>query len=321
MSDGDESRRPGWVAWLPLIAIILVFAAWGLTHLGGTYWDTDEGLNLTKARMLQLGYGLYSEIWADQPPGLTSLLAGAFAVFGPTVQVARAVVLAHALVGLVAVAWIAREAGGGVLGAIAAAALLAISPNFAWASRAVMIGLPALSLATLAIALSLTYSRTRNRTWLAACGLALGLGLTEKLIGAYLLVPIALAVVLPSSRDTCSPDDSERDNSSRGGSSWADFSVRRALADLAIVAVFAALPAAVALVAFDARAMTDQVIGVVLRARDAYAYDLAWSVDKLGEYLLGDHLLIVGPALYGALWSLRQRSIAASVLLSWLALR
>src|SRR3972149_4935739 len=106
-----------------------------------------------KARMLQLGHPLYTSIWSDQPPGLTVLLAAAFSLLGATVPVARAGVLAPAPVPLRAVGIVARSCGAGWVGALAAVAALALAPNFFWAARAVMIGLPAVALSTLGLAL------------------------------------------------------------------------------------------------------------------------------------------------------------------------
>jgi 4-amino-4-deoxy-L-arabinose transferase-like glycosyltransferase len=124
------------MSWLALIGLLVLFFLWQFNHLGGSYWDTDEGLNLMKARMVQLGYPLYTEVWADQPPGFTALLILAFDLFGPSVAVGRTLTLLHATLCLLAVAWMVRELGGGWSGALMSVILLALAPNFFWASRA-----------------------------------------------------------------------------------------------------------------------------------------------------------------------------------------
>jgi hypothetical protein len=37
-------------------------------------FNTDEGVNLIKAMMTLKGFKLYSDVWSDQPPVLTSIL-------------------------------------------------------------------------------------------------------------------------------------------------------------------------------------------------------------------------------------------------------
>jgi hypothetical protein len=95
-----------------VVALGLAYVAFSLTHLGGAYWDSDEGLNLMKGRLFGLGYALYDPMWSDQPPGYTGLLALAFAVAGPSVAAARAVTFAFALLAMWAGARIAGELGG-----------------------------------------------------------------------------------------------------------------------------------------------------------------------------------------------------------------
>jgi hypothetical protein len=317
-----NGRAARWAPWVVLFGFVALYGWWGATHLGGSYWDTDEGLNLMKARMLQLGHPLYTSIWSDQPPGLTVLLAAAFHVLGTTVAVARGVVLAHALVALVAVALLARACGAGPPGALVAAIALALAPNFFWASRAVMIGLPAVALSTLGLALVLLWHKRRQQRWLVLAGLVLGLSLVVKLIGAYLVVPFAVAIVGGSRRrsgdggqvSTIGHPSGHDSAASRGSR------VREVAVNLGLFAVAAALPLAVALLAFDGRAMLAQVVGSVTGARAAYALDVSWNADKVWFWLAGDHLALVGPALFGAIVLARRRSVAGAVVLTWLGL-
>ena len=287
--------------------VVAGFGLWQATHLGGSFWDTDEGLNVIKAYLVQNGTELYTYVWSDQPPGLTQLLAWSFTAFGPSMTVARGVVLAHALVLLVAIGWIVREAGGGWPAAIGAAVLLMLAPNFFWASRAVMIGLPALSLATLSIAMAMAYARTGKRRWLLLGGVVFGLGLLEKLIGLYLIVPLAIAVW---------------GRTGAGSPTSMVHRLRSLVIDGAVMAVGAAIVLAFALAAYDVRTMIDQAVGTVIAARGVpeYALDRAWSLDKLAFWLFGEHRFLIGPALLGVLVLVRERSNAAAVLLSWLVL-
>jgi len=54
-----------------VIAILLLFPIWSSFQL-----DADEGVNLGKAMLLDKGFKLYTDIWSDQPPVLTYILAG-----------------------------------------------------------------------------------------------------------------------------------------------------------------------------------------------------------------------------------------------------
>jgi hypothetical protein len=289
--------------------MLVAYLAWGLTHLGGSYWDTDEGINLMKARLVQLGHPLYEEVWADQPPGLTVLLAGSFAALAPTVEVARGVVLVVAVAGLAGIAWLTREASGGWPAAVAAVAFAATAPNFYWASRAVMIGLPALSLAALAMAALLAYCRTRRRSWLAAAGVLLGLSLSIKLIGAYLVAPFAVGIVAARLPDGAGV-----------AAGHATAAARRAAADAAVLTGALLLVMVPIALAFDVSAMADQVVGTVAAARGAYALDVAWNLDKLRFWLLGDHLVLAALAAYGALALAARKLVASAVILTWLGL-
>jgi hypothetical protein len=287
---------------LALIGLITGVTAWMLGHLGGFQWDADEGINLMKALMLNAGYPLYSRIWADQPPGFTVLLAMAFCLFGTSVEVGRALTALHSAVALLAVAWLVGELGGNWLGALAAVGLLAIAPNFFWAARAVMIGLPALALTALAVAAALAYARTGQRRWLVVAGLVFAAGLLEKLIYSYVALPIALAVAWR-----------------RPPGAW--LRERRAVAgDLVLLGASGAVPILLTLLAFDPRAMLPQVVGIFLDAQSTYTLRIASNWGKLTRYLLIDNFGLLGLAGYGLAWLVWQRSRGAAVVVSWLAL-
>jgi len=283
---------------IALVGLLAAYGLWQSQHLGGLYWDTDEGINVMKARLVQLGYRLYSEVWSDQPPGYTLAVAWAFDAFGPRIEVARAVTLAHALAAIGAAVWLAREARAGWTGALAGGLLLAFAPNFFWASRAAMIGLPALAFGCTAIALALAYARTGRRVLLPAAGLALAVGLTEKLIGLYLVAPIALAIVLrhaAASRSSAHTRTHPRPRSGTGAHAGA------AALDLAAFALPGVVLAAIAGLTFDVGDALEQAVGTVVAARAVpeYALDRAWTAAKLGDWLLGDQLFIALPALAG----------------------
>ncbi len=187
----------GHLIYLAVLGSLVIGAGWWLAHhIGRPDWSADEGMHLMWAQMTRAGYPLYSVTWADQPPGLVVSLSLMLATFGPSLAVARAVPIAYALLGLIGVAWTVRELDGGRLASLVAPAILLLTPDFFWLSRVIVADMPAMALATLALAASLHYLRTGRRRWLVVAGLCFGLGLSLKLLVAPLLFPLALVVLL-----------------------------------------------------------------------------------------------------------------------------
>src|SRR5512147_833520 len=56
-------------------------------------YDTDEGLNLMRSMLVEMGHPLYSEVSSDQPPLFNQILALIFHVTGFEVNAARTLVL------------------------------------------------------------------------------------------------------------------------------------------------------------------------------------------------------------------------------------
>ena len=178
--------------------LVLALAATGLLAAFMPWHDVfvpdDEGFELMKAWLLQRGHPLYAEIWSDQPPLHTWLLAAAFHLFGPTIAVGRALALAFtALACGSLVTLVARRSGTGV----AALALLGLllSRTFTRNATSVTIMLPAIALALFAVVL-IQPARTRGTLrWLIAAGAVFGLALQIKFI-AVVLLPLALVELL-----------------------------------------------------------------------------------------------------------------------------
>ena len=82
--------------WVPASVVPLLFAALAILRYPAMRrfeFNTDEGINLIKALLVQQGYPLYLEVWSDHPPLLTHALAALFSVFGADVDVAQFFVL------------------------------------------------------------------------------------------------------------------------------------------------------------------------------------------------------------------------------------
>jgi hypothetical protein len=146
----------------------------------------DEGFNVMKAFLWSEGYTMYDEIWSDQPPVFTALLRGWFAVFGKSVLAGRVLVLLLSAMLLWAFSRTLYSLAGfwpSVVGPL----LLALSSQYAAVSVAILIGLPALTFATLAVYALVVY-QTNHRRWLLLLSSGLmALSLHTKLFTAPLL--------------------------------------------------------------------------------------------------------------------------------------
>jgi 4-amino-4-deoxy-L-arabinose transferase-like glycosyltransferase len=113
-------------------------APWLFWALGSApFDDPGEGLHAQIARELlaaadPLALTLGGVRYVDKPPLLHALLAGAFAVAGPSEFVARAVPALGALAAVAATAWLGARLGGARLGLLAGAALLTSCGFFAY---------------------------------------------------------------------------------------------------------------------------------------------------------------------------------------------
>jgi len=159
-------------------------------------FSADEGLNLMKAMLYERGYPLYGEIWSDQPPLFTYLLASVIRVFGNNVEAARFLVLGMACI-LVWAAFQVMRLMWGTGAAIAGSFLIFLLPYFLILSVSVMIGLPAISLAMLSLLALLKWHAGRKPVWLALSAGLLALSVLIKLITGF-LAPIFLAGILIS---------------------------------------------------------------------------------------------------------------------------
>jgi hypothetical protein len=159
-------------------------------------FDPDEGINLMKAVLLRNGYPLYASIWSDQPPVLTYLLAALFRLSGPNVNTARVLILLLST-GLVwAYIQFLRMVWGNVH-ALAGLILLLIVPSYLKLSLSVMIGLPSIAFAMLALLALACWHKTGAERWLALSAAAMCLSVFTKIFTGF-LVPIFLAGILLS---------------------------------------------------------------------------------------------------------------------------
>lgn len=155
---------------------------------------TDEGVNLIKALLVERGYTLYDEIWSDQPPLLTQMLAVSIRVFGAEVGVARGVVL-FLSVGLVGAAF-AFMALWRKTYAYAAVGLILLTPGFLSLSLAVLVGLPSIAFGMGALLCLGMWHRGHQISWLVASALLLSMAALTKLMIGFLAPIFGVGILL-----------------------------------------------------------------------------------------------------------------------------
>lgn len=173
-----------------LASMLRYFPGWN------DFWIAyDEGYNLIKAMLVEHGFILYSEIWSDQPPLLTHLLAGQFRLMGYDIEVSRRIILLFSCIMVWAIVQYIRLIWGS-LHAIFGAFFLIFVPNFIVLSVAVLVGQPSLTFAVLSmLALAEWHLRRLNIFIILSAG-ALCLSLFFKLFTAFLIPVFMLGLVV-----------------------------------------------------------------------------------------------------------------------------
>lgn len=180
--------------YLPLIFIIFVIVFMPLE--GVFQYDTDEGIQLAKAMLYQEGFQLYSEVWNDQPPLSTVVLAAWLQIFGHSIVAARLLTLVWATVLIWTVGQLLRWRVG-TIPALLGIVWLTLSSNFLRLSVSVMIGLPAIALALLSLFFINRYLQGKSWIWLFIAGGSFALSLQTKAFTAFLLPLFLLPIFLP----------------------------------------------------------------------------------------------------------------------------
>ena len=280
---------------LPLLLVALAFAAWALGHINVYAFSNDEGMPLMWARLMRDGYVLYRDIWCDHPPLLQWAMLGVMAVVGEGASPlwGRGLMVLVASVGLLGLGGLSGRAARSPWAGALAGGMLALSPLFNWFGRAIMPDIPANSVALLAMLAALA---GRERLGLALLSGALfGASLMVKLV-TLPLAPVVLVALLYGVRD------------------------RRALGRL-LAAWGVGLVVVLGLVGafLDVGAAYRLIVGTVVGAREARAWDAAETLERWLEFFTNGHIGLVGLALLGGLWALRRRTPAGLALLAWLA--
>ena len=183
--------------WLHLLLPLLFFLVGNalIYTLDLFEFDPDEGINLMKAFLVNRGYLLYQDIWNDQPPLLTHLLAVSFNVFEPNVNFARSIILILSTL-LIWQNWLILYLLGGIDCALIGSLLLIISPDYLKLSISVMVGLPCLCLALGAFLTIIIWHSSHKTIWLAVSAILLSLSVCTKLFTLFLAPIIVTGILL-----------------------------------------------------------------------------------------------------------------------------
>lgn len=278
-----HARTP--LSWWPAVGV-LAFALW---VLGGFPWigfhelNPDEGINLAKASLVAAGHRLYQDIWSDQPPVLTHVLAVLQQVLPWNVTAARLLILLFAGLLLGALHSVVQRRDGRSA-ATWSVLLLATAPLFVKLSVSVMIGLPAVALAVTALAVA---TAPRGPRWVvtAVAGLLFALSLQTKLF-TFMLGPAIVAALWLNPAWTTRP---------------------QRLRAVAMFTLVGALGMAV-IGAWSGDAVLDQLILPHLSPELRSRYALAESATRIGSVLLEQPAVLL-PGVLGMLLA-RQRLVS-----------
>ncbi|MEZ4867919.1 MAG: hypothetical protein R3C14_41715 [Caldilineaceae bacterium] len=279
--------------FVPLTFAVIMLWRRPFTDAGD--FDYDEGINLMKSLLYTLGYRLYADIWNDQPPLLTALLSWWFRGVGASVAAAR-VLIALFSAALLWSFYLVLRRSVTLFAAAVAVTLLMLSEYYLRLSGAVMIGLPALALAMVAVTLLL---QGDGRKWsLIASALVMAAACQTKLFVAALFPAFALYFLAEGATGAGAPTWRQR---LRHMTSW-----------FAIVAV-----------AFLAQGLYFQSLNVDLLVNShltAQASNQATAVaDGINFFtnFYQQHGVYLVIALIGIIYALRQRQRAVLFPLAW----
>ena len=182
---------------IALIFLVFVFSYYPFREK--LQFDSDEGLNLMRSMLVRLGHPLYTEVSSDQPPLFTHLLSILFRVTGFEVNPARMLVLLFSTLLVWAYAQFLQITWG-KLAAIFFLPLVVMVPQYLRLSTSVMIGVPSIALAALAMLSVTVWHHRKHDLWLVLSGGMLALSVLIKLFTGFVapifLIGITLAAYL-----------------------------------------------------------------------------------------------------------------------------
>ena len=160
-------------------------------------FDPDEGVELAKARLVLEGHTITGDVWSDQPPLVNLLLAGTFRIFGYSVNIGRLVILGFSAV-LMGGAGMLTQLAWGRIARNLVYLLIFMLPFYLQLSVSVMIGMPSIAFAVLAMLAIILWHFKRHWLWLVLAGLGMSLSIFSKLFTGFLPPIFVLGLILGS---------------------------------------------------------------------------------------------------------------------------
>lgn len=280
------------VAGAYVLGMLLFWPYWELVEL-----DADEGNTVMRAWMMARGYGLYTDIWSDQPPLMSYLPMWWCELVGWRVENVRVLVLLLAGLLVFGACDLVRVTHGAAAG-LGTAMLLAASLYFKRLSASAMIGLPAIALAVLGIWAVARSDRGRHAAWLVAGGVFMALSLTTKLFTGF-LAPLIVIWLAAQAR----------------GDAPGRSSLARALRPVLIWGLIAGLGSGVVLLATIGRADPGQLTQAHVR-HQGESPEFS-GMDLITHAMRADWPLVVLAAV-GMLAALRRRDWSTTIVILWL---
>lgn len=316
-----------------LAAIAVLVIAWQIAHVRGyTYgwwqgfhWDDyDEGVYLVSARALLHGQPIFSQVFSSQPPLFLAGLAVFLGLAGGAAGAGHLFSLCCALLALAGVGWLCWEIAGR-WSAVLGVAVLALSPGFEIAARAVEAEAPMLGLGSLSVAAATRYARLGDRRWLIAASLLLAAAVLSKLLASALVLPLAVAIVLAALAPgaTAAPGARTRAQARTSRARAAPPALidrnllRRLGADAALAAGCVLGPIILAFALLSPSDQYDQVVRFHLRASSAFPVSKPPNLDQIGTFFGWDPGLLALAVVGLAAAALSRRPLAL-IPLAWL---
>jgi hypothetical protein len=183
---------------LPVVETLVVLggSATFLTLRRGAFgfWE-DEGINLLKAAMVSAGHPLYQEVYSDQAPLFTWFLVPFHRLLGGDYHSMTYVGVLLGALALTAAFALGRALVSRETGLAAVLLLGALAPVQKFASS-IVLPIPGLALAVLAVLLAWEAGRRTSPRLALASGVCLGLSFSMKMMFAYFFPVAVLAMAM-----------------------------------------------------------------------------------------------------------------------------
>jgi hypothetical protein len=192
-TSAGRTWRNFWHLALPLLFFAVMFLYHPFREV--FQFDVDEGYGGMKALLLARGYPLYTEIWSDQPPLFTYVLAVCIRFFGTDINAARTLVLLFSTA-LVAIAAHLLRTTWGSWHALAGVVFIFLLPYYTTLSVSVMVAVPIMTFAMFSLLALQAWHNRRQDRWLILSAVALSLAVLTKLFIAFLAPVFVLGILL-----------------------------------------------------------------------------------------------------------------------------